>query len=111
MVDADQKNQNNPEGDPILDVESPETVDMRTEMEEMGLPPETEEEPEHSPEQEPENEQEKGSNQESENESPSESEQNPDKEWEFINPETGDPVPHQVDPKLKPIEDAIEEIH
>jgi len=108
-------------------------MNIRRTLEEGGYEPEyePEQEPEQSPEIEPKNEPESQPEQEllnkpetepenqpeheplnePETEPETQPEQEPEKEWVLINPETGEPVPHQPDPEFIPLEDYIEQLH
>ena len=91
-------------------------TEMFGDLEEMGIPTyperdyETEEDREIESDQTAENEIAQTPEVESENEPEQEAERELE-ELELINPDTGEPVPHQPDPELIPLEDLLEKMY
>jgi len=106
-----------PEGEPERPGEPSEVTEIRADLEEWGYPcepdedytpPELDQDSEKELESEPDTEAEQKSEISLESELEKEPEQVSECEWELIDSETGELVPHQPNPDAIPLEDLIE---
>jgi len=102
-----------PEGEPERPAETPETIEIRVDLEKWGYEPEyePEEEIEQSSEIELEYQPEQDPLKESEPEAINQPEQESQKELVPINPETGEPVPPEIDWEFIPLQDYLEKLY